>query len=203
MGRKSKKGGVYVYVALPWWPRGQESTCNAGDAGDSGSIPGSGRSPEGGHGNPLQYSCLENAMDRGVWWATVHGVAKSRTHLKQLSLQAHVYVWLIHFAGQHKLTQHCKAIISQFKKKQKKSNKNQNESMTVIEVIEVRLWLLPGWEILTRKGPWSFLGWGNVWLLDLGGSYTGIKIFKNWSTSTLQIWVSFTIIMLYFNKQWI
>ena len=50
---------------------------NAGDKGDSGSIPGSGKSPGGGHGNPLQYSCLENPMDRGAWRATVHGVAES------------------------------------------------------------------------------------------------------------------------------
>ena len=52
---------------------------NAGDIGDVGLIPESGRSPEGEIGNPLQYSCLENPMDRGVWWATVHGVAKSWT----------------------------------------------------------------------------------------------------------------------------
>ena len=52
-----------------------ESACSAGDRG---SIPGSGRSPGEGHGNPLQYSCLENPMDRGAWWATVHGVAKSQ-----------------------------------------------------------------------------------------------------------------------------
>ena len=49
---------------------------NAGDTGDTGSIPGSGRSPGGGHGNPLQYSCLENPMDRGAWGATVHGFPK-------------------------------------------------------------------------------------------------------------------------------
>ena len=49
---------------------------NAGDARDSGSIPGSGRSPGEGHANPLQHSCLENPMDRGAWWATVHGIAK-------------------------------------------------------------------------------------------------------------------------------
>ena len=48
-------------------------------AGDPGSIPGSGRSPGGLHGNPLQYSCLENPMDRGVWWATVHRVIKNQT----------------------------------------------------------------------------------------------------------------------------
>ena len=59
---------------------------NAGDTGVTGSIPGLGRSPGGGHGNPLQDSCLENPMDRGAWWATVHGVAKSRTGLKRLCM---------------------------------------------------------------------------------------------------------------------
>ena len=53
---------------------------NAGDAGDMSSSPGSGRSPGGGHDNPLQYSCLKNPMDRGAWWAIIHGVAKSKTH---------------------------------------------------------------------------------------------------------------------------
>ena len=52
---------------------------NAGDTRDKGLIPGSGRSPGGGHGNPLQYSCLENPMDKGTWKATVHGVTKSWT----------------------------------------------------------------------------------------------------------------------------
>ena len=55
---------------------GKESTCNAGDLG---SIPGLGRSPEEGNGYPLQYSCLENSMDRGTWQATVHGVTKRQT----------------------------------------------------------------------------------------------------------------------------
>jgi len=58
---------------------------NAGDIREPGSIPGLGRSPRGGHGNPPQYSCLENPMDREAWRATVHGVAKSQTRLKQLS----------------------------------------------------------------------------------------------------------------------
>ena len=57
---------------------------NVGDERDMGSIPGSGRSPGGGHGDPLQYSCLENPVDRGAWWATVHGVAKSQTWLKHV-----------------------------------------------------------------------------------------------------------------------
>ena len=54
---------------------------NVGDTEDMGSIPGSGRSPGREYGNPLQYSCLENAMDCGTWWVTVHGVAKSWTQL--------------------------------------------------------------------------------------------------------------------------
>ena len=52
---------------------------NAGDGGDMGSIPGSGRSPGGGHDNPLQYSCLENPMVRGAWWATVYRIAQGQT----------------------------------------------------------------------------------------------------------------------------
>ena len=57
----------------------------AGDARDMDSMPGLGKSPGEGHGNPLQYSGLENPMDRGAWEATIHGVKKSRTQLKQLS----------------------------------------------------------------------------------------------------------------------
>ena len=61
---------------------------SAGDVRDTGLISGSGRSPGGGHGSPLQYSCLDSPMDRGAWWATVHSVAKSQTRLKQLSTHA-------------------------------------------------------------------------------------------------------------------
>ena len=57
---------------------------NAGDIRDVGSIPGSGRSPGGGPGNSLQYSGLENPMDRGAWWITVHGVTKSQTQLNNI-----------------------------------------------------------------------------------------------------------------------
>ena len=63
------------------FPGGSEVKASACNAGDLGSVPGSGRSPGEGNGNPLQYSCLENPMDGGAWWATVHGVAKSRTRL--------------------------------------------------------------------------------------------------------------------------
>ena len=69
---------IYTHAGFPGDSDGKKSTCNVGDLG---SIPGLGRSPGGGHGNPLQYSCMENPMDREAWWATVHGVAKSRTQL--------------------------------------------------------------------------------------------------------------------------
>ena len=64
---------------FPGGSDGKESACNSGDLG---LIPGSGRSPEEGNAYPLVYSCLENPMDRGAWWATVHRVAKSQTQLK-------------------------------------------------------------------------------------------------------------------------
>ena len=67
---------------------------NAGDIRDAGLIPGSGRSPGGGHGNPPQHSCLENPMDRGAWRATVHGVTKSGMRLKRLSI--HTCVGIMH-----------------------------------------------------------------------------------------------------------
>ena len=62
---------------FPWWLRGKGSACNAGDTGDTDSIPQLGRSSGGRNGNPLHYSCQGNPMDRGAWWATVHGVAES------------------------------------------------------------------------------------------------------------------------------
>ena len=62
---------------------------NAQDIKVVGSIPGLGRSPGGGHGNSLQYSCLENPLDRGTWWAMVYRVAKSQTQQKQLSMHRH------------------------------------------------------------------------------------------------------------------
>ena len=64
----------------PLYADSYRSTC---DTGDLGLIPGLGRSPEEGNGNPLQYSCLGNSMDRGAWWATVHGVTKSWTRLRE------------------------------------------------------------------------------------------------------------------------
>ena len=68
--------GLKTVQGFPHNSVGRKSACSAGDPG---SIPGSGRSPGEGNGNPLRYPCLENPMDRGAWWATVHGVAESGT----------------------------------------------------------------------------------------------------------------------------
>ena len=73
---------------LPQWLISKESACKAGD---SGSTRGSERSPGEGNGNPLKYSCLENPMDGGAWWAAVHVVAKSRTRLSDFTLTFHFH----------------------------------------------------------------------------------------------------------------
>ena len=90
-GQQGKDGAAgcscVLFLVLHWDPLGSSQVvlvvknlpANVGDARDVGSIPGSGRSPGGGHGNSLQYSCLENPMDRGAWRVTVHGVSESQT----------------------------------------------------------------------------------------------------------------------------
>ena len=81
-GRKEEKANTQVALMVKNLP------ASPGDVRVAGSIPGSGRCPGGGHGNPLQYSCLENPLDRGAWWAAAQRVAKSQTQLKQLSMHA-------------------------------------------------------------------------------------------------------------------
>ena len=78
---------------------------NAGDVRDAGSIPGSGRSPGGGHGNPLQCSCPENPTDRGAWRATVHGVTQSGARLKRLKRRGRKPRILA-------ITRHCEKTVS-------------------------------------------------------------------------------------------
>ena len=72
---------------------GKESTCNIGAGGDGGSIPGLGRSPGVGNGNTLQYSCLENPMDRGAWQATVYRDAESQAQMKRLSMHTQMSIF--------------------------------------------------------------------------------------------------------------
>ena len=78
----NKYATILYTWGFPGGASGEEPSGNAGDARDVGSILGSGRSPGGEHGRPLQYSCLDNPMDRGTWWAMVHRVANSQTLLK-------------------------------------------------------------------------------------------------------------------------
>ena len=93
MGKKSQKEG---------FPGGAcgKVPANARNAGDTDLIPGSGRSPEIGHGDPCQYSCLENPMDRGAWWAMVRQRGKESDTIEATSTHIHVYIQLIHFAAQ-------------------------------------------------------------------------------------------------------
>ena len=81
--------GPYYHKSAPppytGFPDGSDGKASAYNVGDPGSIPGLGRSPGEGNGNPLQYSCLENSMDREAWQATVHGVTKSREQLSNIT----------------------------------------------------------------------------------------------------------------------
>ena len=86
-------------------PGGSDGKMSACSAGEPGSIPGLGRSPGGRNDNPLQYSCLENPMDRGAWWAKVHGVAKSRTRLSDFSSSSSSSVLKILF---HARSSYCR-----------------------------------------------------------------------------------------------
>ena len=87
---------VYVHIGFPGGSSGIDSTCNnPGAIEEAGWIPGLGRSPGGGSGNPLQYSHLGNPMDRGAWWAIVPSVAKSQTQLKQLSTCTHIHTHVL------------------------------------------------------------------------------------------------------------
>ena len=80
-----------VWLASQVTPEVKNLPANAGDTRDVGSIPGSGRSPGIGNGNPLQHSRLENPMDGGAWWATDHGVTKSRTRLSNFTFTFHFH----------------------------------------------------------------------------------------------------------------
>ena len=84
--KKKKKVQLFAYNLASQVAQGVKNA-PAGNTRDMGSIPGSGKSSGVGNGNPLQYFCLENPIDRGAWWATVHGVTESWTQLKQLSMQ--------------------------------------------------------------------------------------------------------------------
>ena len=84
--------GIHLALSLGF-PGGSDGKAPACNAGDLGSIPGSGRSPGEGNDNALQYSCLENPMDGGAWWATAHGVAKSRTRLSDFTLHTLSKLW--------------------------------------------------------------------------------------------------------------
>ena len=98
---------IYFFQTSGCFPGDSEVKEFASNAGDLGSIPGSGRSPGKGNRNPLQYSCLENPMDREAWWATVHGVAKSQTRLSDLTYTFRIKNIHEHAATAAKSLQSC------------------------------------------------------------------------------------------------
>ena len=89
----------FFFFFLRWgFPSGSGGKVSTCQAGDLGSIPGLGISPGEGNGNPLQFSCMDNSMDRGAWIAIIYGVSKSQTWLKQLSMHAHPFFdWVTWF----------------------------------------------------------------------------------------------------------
>ena len=89
LGSLASGGEAFNPGDLPGGSDGKESAYNVGDPG---AIPGSGRSPTEGNGNPLKYSCLENPMDRGTWWATIRRVAKSWTRLSDFIFTFHFHI---------------------------------------------------------------------------------------------------------------
>ena len=93
-------GNIYKKIIRNIYPGGSEGKSSACNVGDSGSIPGSGRSPGGGNGHPLQHSFLENPMDGGAWWTTVHRVTKSQTQLSDFTSlhkckEKHLRNWIL------------------------------------------------------------------------------------------------------------
>ena len=110
---------------------GKVSACNAGDLG---SIPGLERSPEEGNGNPLQYSCLENPMDGGVWWATVHWVTKSRTQLSYFT-----FTFFILILKMEEKKQQFWHIMLDYVKKGKNTTDTKKKSF--VQSMEKVLWL--------------------------------------------------------------
>ena len=95
-------GFLYLQVfQTSGFPDGSDGKASACNAGDLGSIPGLGRSPGEGNGNPLQYSCLENPMDGGAWWATVHRVTKSRIWLSDFTHSLCILEHLYYFNRMH------------------------------------------------------------------------------------------------------
>ena len=105
-----------MFMMIEGFPGGSEVKASACNAGDLGSIPGLGRSPGEGTGNPLQYSCLENLMDREAWWATVHRVAKSWTGLSDFTFTFMMIELRCLTSSAYYFQFHCSLLFSQAQK---------------------------------------------------------------------------------------
>ena len=92
-GKESDKRYIYLYT-IHTHPGGSVVKNLPANAGDAGLIPGSGRYPGGGNGNPLQYSCLENPMNKGLWQATVHGITKNQIRILYVCVYIYIYIYI-------------------------------------------------------------------------------------------------------------
>ena len=166
----NKQNVVYLFGFFTWL-RGKESICNRGDPRDSGSIPESGRSPWGGHGNPLQCSFLKNPMDRGAWQATIQRVTKSWTGLSEWAPIVYLYHKIIFINKKKWSTYICHTINEAWKHyaKWKKIVKKrphiswlhlyETSSMANLKR-QSKLAVVLGYGV-RRNGEqtWNFLGW--------------------------------------------
>ena len=157
------KINTWVQISLGI-PGGSAVKYPPASAGDEGSILGSERSPREGNGNPLQYSCLENTMDRGAWQDTVHGVAKRWTWLKQLS------------SSSSSSTQSRASLVAQMVK-------------NLLAIQETWVWSLGGEDPLEKEMATrsSILAWRILWTEEPGGlqSMGSQRVWYDWVTNTL------------------
>ena len=154
-----------VWNGHPQWLIDKESACNAGD---TGLVPGPLRSPGEGNGNPVQYFCLENPMDRGAWWATVHGAAKSQTRLSDLS------IWSLDFCSSLS-SSHISRWLKKFKESYLKFSGSAVKDVIKLDKLEFT-WSFWFWPFRNNEArhcppffpclclllPWSpcFMSWG-------------------------------------------
>ena len=119
-GGRNWEIGLDIYtqwIPCPPWLSGKESACCVVDVGDTGSIPGWERSPGGGSGNPLQYSCQKNPMDRGAQRATVHRIRKTRTRLSDWTHTCKIDSWWEHIVWRRELyLMHCGSLMGETQK---------------------------------------------------------------------------------------
>ena len=172
----SERRGSQVLALCQWkgFPGGSESTCQAGDVS---LIPGSERSPGQGNGNSLQYSCLRNPIDRGVWWATVHEVAKSQIRLSNSTAVTFFHQWMLKPAGER-----VEIIGTNI------FSKSLSTGASLVAQMVKNLSVMP--ETLVQSLEWgTLLAWRISWTEEPGGlQFKGLqRIRHDWATNTFTL----------------